>query len=222
MTSYLTFIKMVDPYITTHSTYMLKGKTIPAICAKEENIKIADEAIELIAECAEGGMRDALSLLDEAISFAGDMVKVEDVYQVSGAVNLDNMLDVAECILDKDSRTSEDAKIYQQGEIVNHFGGTEDWYLAVGSYFTCIEMHNVTVKVNADGTKTYSAQLKYTVADFYNWNENSWSTIPIVDVSQRDLHQLHRVGQAKEFLSVGEKEYVISWTKGQTAEQIIK
>ncbi len=71
--------------------------------AKEENIKIADEAIELIAECAEGGMRDALSLLDEAISFAGDMVKVEDVYQVSGAVNLDNMLDVAECILDKDS-----------------------------------------------------------------------------------------------------------------------
>ena len=71
--------------------------------AKEENIKIADEAIELIAECAEGGMRDALSLLDEAISFAGDMVKVEDVYQVSGAVNLDNMLDVAECVLDKDS-----------------------------------------------------------------------------------------------------------------------
>ena len=36
----LTFIKMVDPYITTHSTYMLKGKTIPAICAKEENINI--------------------------------------------------------------------------------------------------------------------------------------------------------------------------------------
>ena len=71
--------------------------------AKEENIKIADEAIELIAECAEGGMRDALSLLDEAISFAGDMVKATDVYQVSGAVNLDNMLDVAECILDKDS-----------------------------------------------------------------------------------------------------------------------
>lgn len=36
----LTFIKMVDPYITTHSTYMLKGKTIPAICAKEEKVNI--------------------------------------------------------------------------------------------------------------------------------------------------------------------------------------
>lgn len=36
----LAFIKMVDKYITTHSTYMLKGKTIPAISTKEENINI--------------------------------------------------------------------------------------------------------------------------------------------------------------------------------------
>ena len=70
---------------------------------KEENIKITNEAIELIAECAEGGMRDALSLLDEAISFAGDEVKVEDVYQVSGSVNLDNMLELASDVLEKDS-----------------------------------------------------------------------------------------------------------------------
>ena len=71
--------------------------------AKEENIKISDEAIELIAECAEGGMRDALSLLDEAISFAGNEVSVGDVYQVSGAVDLDNMLSLANSILEKDS-----------------------------------------------------------------------------------------------------------------------
>ena len=70
---------------------------------KEEGIKINDEAIELIAECAEGGMRDALSLLDEAISFAGNEVTAKDVYQVSGAVNLDNMLELAQDVLDKDS-----------------------------------------------------------------------------------------------------------------------
>ena len=71
--------------------------------SKEENISIEPDAIELIAECAEGGMRDALSLLDEAISFAGNEVKVSDVYQVSGAVNLDNMLELANNILEKDS-----------------------------------------------------------------------------------------------------------------------
>ncbi len=118
------------------------------------------------------------------------------------------------------AREGESVSIYQQGEIVNHFGGTEDWYLAVGSYFTCIEMHNVTVTVNADGTKTYSAELTYKVADFYNWNENSWSTIPIVDVSQRDLHQLHRTQQAKEFESSGSKTYTLTWTEGQDASEL--
>ena len=36
----LALIKMVDQYITTHSTYMLKGKTIPAVSAEEEKINI--------------------------------------------------------------------------------------------------------------------------------------------------------------------------------------
>ena len=71
--------------------------------SKNEKIEISNEAIELIAECAEGGMRDALSLLDEAISFAGSKVEVSDVYQVSGAVDLDNMLEVASDVLEKDS-----------------------------------------------------------------------------------------------------------------------
>lgn len=118
------------------------------------------------------------------------------------------------------ARDGEAISIYQQGEIVNHFGGTEDWYLAVGSYFTCIEMHEVTVTENADGTKSYSAKLKYSIADFYNWNENSWSTIPIVDVSQRDLHQLHRTKQAKEFETTGSVTYSITWTEGQDASSL--
>ena len=71
--------------------------------SKEEHITISDEAIELIAECCEGGMRDALSLLDEAISFAGNNVNVSDVYQVSGAVDLDNILETANDVLEKDS-----------------------------------------------------------------------------------------------------------------------
>ena len=71
--------------------------------SSNENIQISNDAIELIAECAEGGMRDALSLLDEAISFAGSKVSVSDVYQVSGAVDLDNILEVANDVLEKDS-----------------------------------------------------------------------------------------------------------------------
>ena len=70
---------------------------------ENEKIAIDDEAISLIAECAEGGMRDALSLLDEAISFAGDKVTLNDVYQVSGGVNYQNMIELANNIYEKDS-----------------------------------------------------------------------------------------------------------------------
>ena len=71
--------------------------------AKEENIIIEQDAVRLIAECAEGGMRDALSLLDEAISYSSDKVCAKDVYQVSGSVDLDNIIKLSECILSKDA-----------------------------------------------------------------------------------------------------------------------
>lgn len=71
--------------------------------AKEEKITIEAEAVRLIAECAEGGMRDALSLLDEAISYSIEKVTAQDVYQVSGAVDLDNILKLTECILSKNA-----------------------------------------------------------------------------------------------------------------------
>ncbi len=41
----LTFVKMVDPYITTHATYMLQSKEVPAISANNENININIENI---------------------------------------------------------------------------------------------------------------------------------------------------------------------------------
>lgn len=71
--------------------------------AKEEKISIEPEAVRLIAECAEGGMRDALSLLDEAISYSFEKVSAKDVYLVSGAVDLDNILKLAECVLSKNA-----------------------------------------------------------------------------------------------------------------------
>lgn len=55
--------------------------------AEKEKIRIEPEAIIAIAENAEGGLRDAISLLDQAISFADDGVTEEDVHQVSGSVS---------------------------------------------------------------------------------------------------------------------------------------
>lgn len=75
---------------------------IEMICQKE-NIEISKDAISLIAENADGGMRDALSVLDEAISYGGNKVTTKDVYEVSGNVDFDNLLLLVNNILAKDS-----------------------------------------------------------------------------------------------------------------------
>lgn len=53
-----------------------------------ENIKATPEAVDLIAESSEGGMRDALSLLDQSISYStDDVISEDDVLAVSGNIS---------------------------------------------------------------------------------------------------------------------------------------
>ncbi len=47
--------------------------------AQKENLKIDDDALALIARKAEGGVRDALSLLDQIAAFCGDTISANDV-----------------------------------------------------------------------------------------------------------------------------------------------
>lgn len=70
---------------------------------EEEHIAIDKEAIKVIAESVEGGMRDAISLLDQVISYTEDEVKVDDVHAIKGTVSNEKLLDIALAIRDNDS-----------------------------------------------------------------------------------------------------------------------
>lgn len=59
-------------------------------------MKISDEALIAIAESAEGGMRDAFSYLDQAASFADDEITIDDVNSVTGNLNYDKTIELAE------------------------------------------------------------------------------------------------------------------------------
>jgi len=54
---------------------------------EETGLDCDEKALQVIARAAEGGMRDALSLLDQAISFSQDQVTVEDALTVTGSVS---------------------------------------------------------------------------------------------------------------------------------------
>lgn len=67
--------------------------------AKSENLRVTDDALHLIASISEGGMRDSLSLLDQAISYSKDCnITEDDVLQISGNVSDTNILSLMQFI----------------------------------------------------------------------------------------------------------------------------
>ena len=96
---------------------------------------------------------------------------------------------------------------------------TSNYKYALGSYFDDVDVLNLTV-TEVDGVKTYSADIKYIVLDFYNWDTNNYNKFASI-ISPHDLHELHKAGIAREFLTYGETTYQsITWTEGQTVAEI--
>jgi DNA polymerase III subunit gamma/tau len=66
---------------------------------EQENVLVEDDALQTVALAAEGGMRDALSLLDQAVSYSeGDKVLEEDVLAVTGSVSQTKLGEVIESL----------------------------------------------------------------------------------------------------------------------------
>jgi DNA polymerase-3 subunit gamma/tau len=63
--------------------------------AKEEKIKVTDEALACIARLADGGMRDAQSIFDQMISFCGNEIAEPDVLDVYGLVSAEKINELA-------------------------------------------------------------------------------------------------------------------------------
>ena len=60
------------------------------ICA-QENINIDDKSLNLIAEESNGGLRDAVSMLDQLNAYADGNIKYEDVLLLNGRINDDEI-----------------------------------------------------------------------------------------------------------------------------------
>ncbi|MFH1428204.1 MAG: DNA polymerase III subunit gamma/tau [Candidatus Margulisiibacteriota bacterium] len=66
--------------------------------AKEELIEIDDRVISAIARNAEGGMRDAISLLDQLYSFAGQTISMDNLIAVIGTAETTALFECAEAV----------------------------------------------------------------------------------------------------------------------------
>ena len=85
------FKKITKENIIDRLTYIIK----------EENIKnISDDILNLIAELSDGGLRDAINLLDQVNSLNKDTITQTDVLNLVGAINNDNIISFLNKIVD--------------------------------------------------------------------------------------------------------------------------
>ena len=79
--------------IISHMQHILTAESI------EHNVT----ALQLIAEAADGSMRDALSLLDQALAFGGGTIQELEVRDMLGSVSRDKVINLLKALLKRDA-----------------------------------------------------------------------------------------------------------------------
>jgi len=86
------------------------------IIAEQNDVSVDEQALQVVARAAEGGMRDALSLLDQVISFSDERVKLEDVLTITGSVSQRFLTNLVQAITEKDIQVA----LTTLDELMNH------------------------------------------------------------------------------------------------------
>ena len=67
-----------------------------------EGVRCSDEALHAIARAADGSIRDAESILEQIISYSGEEITFQDVFDVLGLVDWQTFHDLCDALLEKD------------------------------------------------------------------------------------------------------------------------
>jgi DNA polymerase III subunit gamma/tau len=91
--------------------------------ASKENLKIDDGALAVIARMAEGSMRDALSLLEQARAYCGDDVRDQAVRDLLGVVPEDALNELVQAIAEQSAERALGLvhRFQKEGRNLQHF-----------------------------------------------------------------------------------------------------
>ncbi len=89
-----------------------------------EGVSITDEAIEYVARLSDGAMRDALSILDQCMSFYyGEKITVDKITEITGAVDNSVLFSLTDAICDSSCQKCLDIidKLVENGRDILNF-----------------------------------------------------------------------------------------------------
>lgn len=163
------------------------AKRLDEIALAETNGIVEDEAIDYLSRQANGGMRDAISLLDKCISYSED-ITLDNVMKALELSDINTFIDLTDCVLSKDKKSIIDIieDVYASGEdmkqfikqymnfvldiskwqICNNFkytqlpetGDMKDWLKNVGELDDILDLLDLIIDIDADIKYSNSAK----------------------------------------------------------------
>lgn len=97
-----TIISRCQRYDFTKVEFPEMKKGLETVLLKE-NIQYEAEVIRLISSLADGGMRDALSILDQVIAYAQNDLKANHVNEIYGIITVEEKIQLLKYIYNKDA-----------------------------------------------------------------------------------------------------------------------
>lgn len=159
----------------------------------KENIKITKDAMYAIAEAADGGMRDALSILDQANTYANDEIKIEDVDSVTGRISNYKLIDLLSALRTRNATKS----IYIVNELINM--GKEVSRLVSGIIQFCRDILLYKNNINITNRYLYKNEEFISLVNNITPNELFYYIDVLVDVQNK----IRFTNSQKIYLEVG-------------------
>ncbi|HAG09010.1 MAG TPA: DNA polymerase III subunit gamma/tau [Desulfotomaculum sp.] len=99
--------------------------------AAKASFQTEDEALKLIARAAEGGLRDALSMLDQAAAFGNKQITCANVHQILGTVQQEVLEEMASALANQETAVGLKIidSLFTQGKDLHLFGRDLTAYL---------------------------------------------------------------------------------------------
>ncbi|WP_207695392.1 DNA polymerase III, gamma and tau [Enterococcus sp. DIV0212c] len=148
---------------------------------KEIDVDFEEQALYVIGRAAEGGMRDALSILDQTISFSDEKVTLQDAMQVTGSLTYE-MMDqyISSCTTGDVEQALETLEnILSSGKEARRF--LEDLLLYCRDLLMFQQAPNLLTEKVGNLTENFKELAKQTVA------EKIYQMIQILSDTQNDI-----------------------------------
>ncbi len=97
-----------------------------ASVAAKEGLTITPAGLALIAAASDGSLRDALSLLDQAVAYGGEAVSDEDLREIMGSVKASLLFDFSSALLEE----KPDRVFALIGDLIDRGGNLRSFYRA--------------------------------------------------------------------------------------------